>query len=112
MVRICDTMLSCSHQTSDAASSSLVGGCESEGGYVGNLSGCLVTPGADGLLIWPRCPRYKISDLTLLFHAPKSERPLRRGICVTEGKVLVVAVAVGIKVLVTGGGREKEACGC
>jgi hypothetical protein len=33
-----------------------------------------------------------MSEQTLLFHAPKSDRPLRRGICVTEGNALVEVV--------------------
>jgi hypothetical protein len=44
-------------------------------------------------------------ERTLLFQAPKSDRPLRRGICVTEGKALeVVCKEVGTGVVVTGGG--------
>jgi hypothetical protein len=98
-------MLSCSHQTREAASSSVVGECERTGGYVGRRSGRGVTPRAGGLVTWPICPRYKISERTLLFHAPKSDRPVRIGICETEGKALVEEVGkIGTVGLVTGVG--------
>ena len=50
-VRMCETMLSRSHQSVEAVNSSAVGGCESGGGYMGKRSGHEKTPGAGGLLI-------------------------------------------------------------
>jgi hypothetical protein len=53
----------------------------------------------------PTRPRYRIRERTLLFHAPKSDRPLRRGIWVTEGKGLEEIIGkVGTVALLTGGG--------
>lgn len=45
-------------------------------------------------------------DRTLLFQAPKSDRPLRRGICETEGKVKVLVEVIGTESLGEGRGEK------
>jgi len=86
--KTCVTTLSHSHHCLYAASSETVGSADNTGGKVGMRSGRGATPDAGGFDICPVYPKCWISARTPSFHAPKSVRPLRMGICVTVGKVL------------------------
>jgi hypothetical protein len=51
-------------------------------------------------------------DRMLLFHSPKYDRPLRRGMCETEGKGKVLVEILGTELLVFGEGRGLKEGGC